>query len=92
MASWWSSSTPIWYAQLVEGRRQDLWLIDDRTRLDEHLGSVEDVIDATLGTRPVYVIRSQATDLQDLFARYPVEPVDRPSGISRVTGLLETAP
>ena len=55
--SWWSFSTPLWYAQRVEGRRPDIEIIDDRTRLDRDLGSFQDVIDANLGVRPVYVSR-----------------------------------
>ena len=35
---WWSYSTPLWYAQLVEGLRPDIWIVDDRTSLDEDLG------------------------------------------------------
>ena len=44
--------------QLVEGRRPDILVVDDGlgTRT---WAAVEDVIDANLGTRPVYVIRSQ---------------------------------
>ena len=57
IVSWWSYSTPLWYAQLVEGRRPDIAIVDDRTRLDENLGDLTDVIDANLGKRPVYVIR-----------------------------------
>ena len=38
--SWWSYSTPLWYAQRVEGRRPDIVIVDDRTRLDENLGSI----------------------------------------------------
>ena len=57
IVSWWSYSTPLWYAQLVEGQRPDVAIVDDRTRLDENLGDVTDVIDANLGKRPVYVIR-----------------------------------
>jgi hypothetical protein len=57
IVSWWSYSTPLWYAQHVEGRRPDLRIVDDRTRLDEDLGDIRDVIDAPLGRRPVYVIR-----------------------------------
>lgn len=55
--SWWSYSTPLWYAQFVEGRRLDLRVIDDRTRLDEDLGGITDLIASNLGRRPVYVIR-----------------------------------
>ena len=38
IVSWWSFSTPLWYAQKVQGRRPDIEIIDDRTRLDENLG------------------------------------------------------
>ena len=31
IVSWWSYSTPLWYAQRVEGRRPDVAIIDDRT-------------------------------------------------------------
>ena len=55
--SWWSFSTPLWYAQRVEGRRPDIEILDDRNRLDQALGSFQDVIDANLGERPVYVSR-----------------------------------
>ena len=33
--SWWSYSTPLWYVQLIEGLRPDVWIVDDRTRLDQ---------------------------------------------------------
>ena len=57
IVSWWSYSTPLWYAQHVEGRRPDIRIVDDRTRLDEDLGEIADVIDANLGRRPVIVIQ-----------------------------------
>ena len=72
--SWWSFSTPLWYARDVEGRRPDITIIDDRTSLDENLGDVPDVIDAYLGKRPVYVIRLQA-DMATLAERYELLPV-----------------
>ena len=53
VVSWWSYSTALWYGTLVEGRRTDLRIVDDSTRESEGLGSVDDVIDANLGTRPV---------------------------------------
>ena len=91
VVSWWSYSTPLWYGTLVEGRRPDLRIVDDSTRETEGLGSVDDVIDAYLGTRPVLVIRLPQ-DLEDLTHRYTIEPVDRPSGVFRVTGRLEPQP
>ena len=92
VVSWWSYSTPMWYAQLVEGRRTDVRVIDDRTLVDEDLGSAADEIDALLGTRPVYVIRATESDLQTLEQRFAIEPVGRPSELYRVTGRLETGP
>ena len=91
VVSWWSYSTPLWYGTLVERRRPDLRIVDDSTRESEGLGSVDDVIDANLGVRPVLVIRLPA-DLEDLTRRYTIEPVDRPSGVYRVTGRLEPKP
>jgi hypothetical protein len=38
----------------VEGRRPDLVIIDDRTRLDEGPGDVTTVIDTQLGKEPVH--------------------------------------
>ncbi len=55
--SWWSYSTPLWYAQYIEHWRPDVTVIDDRTLIDQQLGDVEDVIDAYLGQRPVYLMR-----------------------------------
>lgn len=90
--SWWSYSTTIWYGQAVEGRRPDIRVVDDRTREDQNLGTVIDVIDANLSARTVYVIRAQASDLQDVAARFTIEPVDRLSEVYRVTGRLESQP
>lgn len=72
----WSYSTPLWYAQRVEGRRPDLVIIDDRTRLDEGMGDIADVIDAHLGTSPVYVIREDATEAAMRAERYELVTVD----------------
>jgi hypothetical protein len=88
IVSWWSYSTPLWYAQRVEGRRPDIAIVDDRTRLDEDLGSVEDVIDANLGKRPVYVIRIDPQEVADLAGRYDLDYVDGydATGLTRVIG------
>lgn len=79
VVSWWSYSTPLWYAQHVEGRRPDIAIIDDRTRLDEGLGELTDVIDALLPSRPVYVIRIEPDEIAQLERDYVLEPVDGPS-------------
>lgn len=72
--SWWSMSTTLWYGQFVEGRRPDIWVVDDSTIVDQDLGGPEQVIDGHLGRRPVYLIRVPA-DLPDFEARYLLTPV-----------------
>ncbi len=91
VVSWWSYSTPLWYAQHIEGQRPDLTVIDDRTRLDQGLGDITDVIDANLPTRPVYVIRVDPVELATLERRYVLEPVDDadPSLLTRVVSRRE---
>lgn len=88
LVSWWSYSTPLWYAQRVEGRRPDLVIIDDRMRLDEGLGDISDVIDAHLGRNPVYVIRDDASEIEMLAERYDLELIDGPDArsLTRVIG------
>jgi hypothetical protein len=76
VVSWWSYSTPMWYAQLVEGRRLDIDIIDDRTRLDRNMGGIFDVIDANLPTRPVYVIRIDPAEIAALGERYVFDLID----------------
>ena len=75
VVSWWSYSTPLWYAQKVEGRRPDIFIADDRTRLDQDLGDVPQVIDANLGRRPVYVMRQTPSEIDALAGRYELEYV-----------------
>jgi hypothetical protein len=80
VVSWWSYSTTLWYGQIIEGQRPDVSIVDDRTRLDENLGEVTDVIDAYLGTRPVYVVRlPDDDDMAAVEARYNLETFDMPT-------------
>jgi 4-amino-4-deoxy-L-arabinose transferase-like glycosyltransferase len=92
--SWWSYSTPLWYAQDIEGKIPGVWIVDDRTRLDEGLGSVSDVINSTLGKRPVYLIRLP-DDLAPLKATYSlalIDTTDPAQPVYQVTGRIGTAP
>jgi Protein of unknown function (DUF2723) len=91
--SWWSYSTPLWYAQKVDGQRPDIDIIDDRTRLDRNLGELDDVIDANLGARPVYVIRMEPDEIRHLEDRYVLDPVPAlaPSGGALVVARRGTA-
>jgi hypothetical protein len=71
LVSWWSTSTPLWYAQKVEGLRPDIFIVDDRTMLDLDLGRAPDVIKRYLGeNRPVYVIRLPGRDTDELTSQF----------------------
>lgn len=85
--SWWSYSTPLWYAQIVDGRRRDIFVIDDRTRLDLNLGELDQVIDKYIADRPIYVIRNDPAELDQLATRYTVRPIGAPTAgnVYRVT-------
>jgi hypothetical protein len=88
IVSWWSFSTPLWYGRWVEGRRDDILIIDDRDLLDDGYGSAQGAIEGLLGERPVYVIRL-ARDLPALASRFRLERVEgvpSPGDIYRVMG------
>jgi len=94
IVSWWSYSTPLWYAQLIEDRRPDIFVADDRTRLDQNLGDLTTVIDANLGVRPVYVTRVDQNELIQLFDRYNLTPLASPiaGNVFKVTPKVSDAP
>jgi Protein of unknown function (DUF2723) len=77
--SWWSYSTPLWYATIVDNQRPDISIIDDRTRLDCNLGELDHVIDLYLPTRPVYLIRNGNWELPTLDGRFRLEPIRAPT-------------
>ena len=79
VVSWWSFSTPLWYATIVDGRRPDISIIDDRTRLDCNLGELDHVIDLYLPTRPVYLIRNGGSELPALEGRFQLVPIGAPT-------------
>ncbi|HEU0235608.1 MAG TPA: DUF2723 domain-containing protein [Candidatus Limnocylindrales bacterium] len=84
VVSWWSYSTTLWYAQHIEGRFADGFVVDDRTRLDLELGEVHDVIDAHLGRRPVYVVRSSMEEVAALRGSYALEAIPGATMLYRV--------
>jgi hypothetical protein len=86
--SWWSFSTPLWYRTVILGERPDVRVVDDRDRLDEGLGSVDDVIRANVERRPVYLVRYPA-EIVTLGATWVLETIPDPTGIEplyRVAG------
>ena len=81
VVSWWSFSTPLWYARWAQGARPDMTIIDDRDVLDDRLGDLGDVIAGYLDEgRPVYLIRLD-DDLPAYETRFELEEVpDLPGG------------
>lgn len=90
VVSWWSASTTLWYGQRVLGLRPDIYIVDDRTRLDDNLGSVQDVFNRFLGNRPVFTIRLAGgiDGMQALSAEFDIAPYKLGDGstISQVLG------
>ncbi|CAN5590277.1 hypothetical protein BH23CHL8_BH23CHL8_20080 [soil metagenome] len=72
--SWWSFSTTLWYGRWVEGRRDDILIVDDRDVLDDGYGTAGAVIERFIDERPVYIVRLEPERLV-LAERYLVEPV-----------------
>lgn len=94
LVSWWSTSTPMWYAQHVLGLRPDILVLDDRTMLDRDLGRAPDVIERYLAEgRPVYAIRLEGRDLDELTSRFFMTRVASGgnTGVWAVHGLLAAA-
>ena len=94
LVSWWSTSTPLWYAQHVQGRRSDIFVVDDRTMLDLGLGRAPQVIERYLAEgRPVYAIRLAGPDTEELMARFAMTKVagDGNTAVWAVQGLLAAA-
>ncbi len=88
LVTWWGYSTPLWYRQVVLGERADVLVVDDRTRLDQGLGSVDHVIRANVGSRPVYLVRRDE-DLAALEGDWQLDVVPDPGGLQpllRVVG------
>ncbi|CAN5632691.1 hypothetical protein BH23CHL6_BH23CHL6_03740 [soil metagenome] len=87
VVSWWSYSTPLWYAQFVEGRRLDVYVVDDRTILDQELGDAGAAVERYLDERPVYLVR-QAHEVGELEERFVLSRVPgiRESPVYRVDG------
>ena len=94
LVSWWSTSTPLWYAQKVEGLRPDIFIVDDRTMLDLGLGRAPDVINRYLGEdRSVYAIRLSGPDTNELLAQFRMTKVasDGNTAVWQVLGRLTAA-
>lgn len=82
IVSWWGASTTLWYGQRVLGLRPDVYVVDDVTRIDFNLGTVQDVLDRNLGRRPVFVIQLDGGDggMVALRKQYDLQPFRIPNG------------
>jgi len=95
LVSWWSTSTPLWYAQKVEGERPDIFIVDDRTMLDLDLGRAPDVINRYLDeNRPVYVIRLPGRDTEELTSQFDMDVIagNGSDAVWQVHGRLSARP
>ena len=75
VVSWWDTSTPLWYATDVQHRRTDIQIVDDRDVLDDGYGTANGAIAHFLGSRPVYIIRANQSDLAQVLEAYALKPV-----------------
>jgi hypothetical protein len=90
----WFDSTTLWYGQLVEGRRPDVFIVDDTMRVPagDNLGEVWDVIDTYLGHRPVFLLRFpwNCDGMDSLMHFYQMRdfPLNDGATIKEVTGKI----
>ena len=91
--SWWSYSTPLWYAQRVQGDGPTSRSSTTGPAWTRTSGSLTDAIDANLGKRPVYVIRLDPREVALLAERYDLDYIDGAdaSALTRVIGLKAAA-
>jgi hypothetical protein len=62
--TFWGASPPLWYAQLVDGRRPDLLVVDDTNIVYEGWGTREARIKDLVCERPVYLLRGSGKDVE----------------------------
>ena len=78
IVSWWSYSTPLWYRTMLFGERPDVRVVDDRDRLDENLGTVDDVIGRTSGSGPSTSSGTPSRDRRRSRRRWEIEVIPDP--------------
>jgi Protein of unknown function (DUF2723) len=59
----WDASSPLWYAQHVEGERPDVLVVDDSNIVYEGWGTRENRIASLICERPVYMVRLDEADV-----------------------------
>jgi hypothetical protein len=71
----WDASSPLWYAQHVEGERPDILIVDDSNIVYEGWGTRENRISALICQRPVYMVRLDEGDTIPTAEHFTVTPV-----------------
>ena len=92
----WYDSASLWYGQIVEGRRKDIYIVDDSMRVaaGENLGQVWDVVDSYLGKRPVFLLRFpwNCDGMDNLSRFYRLEDYPLPDGSTIKEVIARTGP
>jgi 4-amino-4-deoxy-L-arabinose transferase-like glycosyltransferase len=72
--SWWSVTTALWYGRYVDQKRTDIQIVDDRNIFDDGWSSVDAVVNAFYGKRPIYLIRFKG-DIDAIEKDFELKPV-----------------
>ena len=83
----WDASSPLWYAQNVDGERPDVLVVDDSNIVYEGWGTRENRIASLICTRPVYMVRLNEDDVTPTSQLFDVSQV----GTVRIAGGGPTA-
>jgi hypothetical protein len=73
--TFWGTSTPLWYATLVEGLRPDVLVVDDTNIAYEGWGTRETRIASLICGRPVFMLRPNEQQLEPTRALYSLTRV-----------------
>jgi hypothetical protein len=97
--SFWGASTPLWHAQLVDGERPDVLVVDETNVAFDPGGSREERIAALVCQRPVLVVAATEDDLAPTRGQFGLTPafsvvagVGSPSGTTPLTVYRVRAP
>ena len=72
--SFWGASTPLWHAQLVRSERPDVLIVDDTNIVYEGWGTREQRMLSVICSRPVYVLRPFASELDPTRQEFTLQP------------------
>jgi transmembrane protein TMEM260 (protein O-mannosyltransferase) len=75
--SFWGPSSPLWHATLVLGQRPDVLVVDDSNIVYEGWGTREARIQSLICSRPVFILRPSAFELQPTRSNWTLDEVAR---------------